>query len=120
MGWPAYCSPPKNELTQLTPLSLQLELGDPTLEHDVLDKVNLSGYTKWDSEDQQELRRILSKYADIFANDDPMLGQTSDIKHKITLKEEAKLIKEQYGRVPPWLYDEVQKHLQEMIDVGAI
>ena len=38
----------------------------------------------------------------------------------MTLKEGAKLIKECYKRVPPSFYDEVQKHLQEMIDVGAI
>ena len=41
MGWPAYLLNPPNELTWLTPISPQLELGDPTLEHDVLDKVDL-------------------------------------------------------------------------------
>ena len=45
---------------------------------------------------------------------------TSVVKHKITLKEGAKPIKEHYRRVPLGLYDKVQKHLQEMIDIGAI
>ena len=52
-------TPPKNDLTQLTPISLWLEPGDPTLEHDVLDKVDLSGCTDWDPKDQQQARQIL-------------------------------------------------------------
>ena len=104
MGWPAYLLiPSQNELTWLTSISPQLEQGNLTMEHDVLDKVDLSGYTKWDPKDQQEVRKVLSEYTDVFAKDDLDLGQTSVIKHKITLKEEAKLIKEWYRRVPAGL-----------------
>ena len=39
--------------------------------------------------------------------------------HKITLEEEGRLVKEYYRRVPPRLYDEVWKHLQEIIGVGT-
>ena len=35
-------------------------------------------------------------------------------------EEGAKLIKECYSRIPPGLYDEVQKHFQEMVHVGVI
>ena len=62
----------------------------------------------------------MREYADVFAKDDLDLGQTSVVKHKITLKEGAKPIKECYRRVPPGLYVEVWKHLQEMIGVRAI
>ena len=68
--------------------------------------------------DQHEVKKILREYADVFPKDDLDLGQTLVTKHKITLKEGAKLIKECYRRAPPGLYDEVQKHLQEMIDGG--
>ena len=44
---------------------------------------------------------------DVFAKDDLDLGQTSVVKHKITLKEGDKQIKEHYRRVPPRLYDEM-------------
>ena len=64
--------------------------------------------------------KILRQYADVFAKDDLNLGQSSVIKHKIILTEGAILIKEHCRRVPPRLYDEGQKHLQEMIDVWAI
>ena len=55
--------PPENNLTKPTPTSLQLELGDPTLEYDVLDKVDLLGCTKSDPEDQLKVRKILREYA---------------------------------------------------------
>ena len=42
------------------------------------------------------------------------------MKHKITLEEGARPIKKHYRRVPPGLYDKIWKHLQEMVDVGAI
>ena len=64
----------ENELTWPTPISLQLELDVPTSEHDVLEKVDLLGCAKWDPEDQQEVRKILREYADIFAKDDLNLG----------------------------------------------
>ena len=121
MGWMAFLlNPCQNELTWLTPMLPQLELGDSTLEHDILEKVDLSGCAEWDPMDQQEVRKILREYANVFAKDDLNLGQTSVIKHKITLKEGAKLIKECIRRFPPGFYDEVQKHLKEIIDVGAI
>ena len=86
----------------------------------MLNKVDLSGCTKWNPEDQQEARKILREYADVFAKDNIDLGRTSVVKHKITLTEGAKPINECYRRVPPGLYDGVQKHLQEMMDTGAI
>ena len=74
MDWLAYLLTPKKELTWPTPISLQLELGDPTLENDMLDKVDLSGCAKWDPKNQQEVRKILSEHADVFAKDDLNLG----------------------------------------------
>ena len=97
------CFSPQNEWTHLTLISPQLELDDPTSECDMLDKVDLSGCTKWDPKDQQETRNNLREYADVFAKDNLNLGQISIVKHKITLEEGVKLIKEQYRRVPPGL-----------------
>ena len=94
---PTCLTPPRNELTWLTLISLQLELDDPTLEHDVLDKVDLFRCANQDPKDKQEVRKILSDYVDVFAKDNINLGQTSLIKHKITLKEGAKPIKENIG-----------------------
>ena len=63
----------RKKVTQLpTPGSSQSEA--PTLEPDVLGKVNLLGYTEWDPKDQWEAQSILREYADIFAKDDLDLG----------------------------------------------
>ena len=70
--------------------------------------------------DQQEVKQILAEFADVFAKDNLDLGQTLVVKHKITLKEGDKPMKECYTRVLPGLYDGVWKHLQEMINIGAI
>ena len=117
VGQPS-CLTPQTELTQLIPVYLQLESSDPS-SCDVLNKVDLSGCSKWDPKDNQEVRIILREYADVFAKDNLYMGQTSIVKHKITLKEGTKLIKG-HRRIPPGLYDELQKQLQEIINVGAI
>ena len=109
-----------SELNQLTLISLQSKPEVPILEHDVLEKVDILGCTEWNPKDQWEARSSLREHADVFAMDDLYLEWTSIVKHKIALKEGAKPIKEHYQGVPPGMYDEGQKHLQEMIDEGAI
>ena len=89
------------------PQTPQLELEAPTLEHTVLENVDLSGCAEWDPKDEQEAWSILRENADIFAKDNLDLGWTSIMKHKITLEEGARPLKECYRRVPPGLYNEV-------------
>ena len=40
----------------------------------MLEKVDLLECTKWDPNDQQEVRKCLRKYEDVFAKDDLNLG----------------------------------------------
>ena len=47
------------------------------------------------------------------------LGCTSKIKHKIKLDNETPF-KDYYHCIPPHQFEEVQKHLQDMLDIGAI
>ena len=64
----------QKKVTQLNPRSSQSELEFPTLEPDVLEKVNILGYDEWDPKDQQEAQSILWEYVDNFAEDDLDLG----------------------------------------------
>ena len=57
--------------------------------------------------------------ADIFAKTDLDLGKCNTIKHAIKIID-PQPFKECYRRIPPHLYEEVKKHLQEMIEVGAV
>ena len=47
------------------------------------------------------------------------LGKTSLVQHDIKLDDRTSF-KEWYHRIPPHQYDKVKKHLQEMLDIGAI
>ena len=47
------------------------------------------------------------------------MGKTSVVKHKIRLDDYTPF-KERHRRIPPHLYEEVKKHLKEMMDKGAI
>ena len=113
-------NPLEKQVTWVTCQSPQLEFEVQPPEHDVLEKVDMPGCTEWDPEDWQEVQNILRECTDVFARNDLDLGQTSIIKYKITLEEGARSIKECYRRVPLGLYDEVWKHLQEMINVRGI
>ena len=47
------------------------------------------------------------------------LGKTDLIQHHIELTDYTP-IKDRYHRIPPHQYDEVHKHLREMLEIGAI
>ena len=67
----------------------------------------------------EEVKQLFLEYAHIFALESLDMGHTSMVKHKIRLNNYTPF-KERYHRIPPNLFDEVKKHLKEMIEVGAI
>ena len=73
----------------------------------------------WTETDQQEALKFLTDYGVVFAKDDMDLGKTSLVRHQINLTD-YRPFKERYRRIPPHQYEEVRKHLQEMLDIGAI
>ena len=82
-------------------------------------KIDLSGAKGWDPELLEEAKQLFCEYAHIFALESLDMGHTSMVKHKIRLDNYTPF-KERYRRIPPNLFDEVKKHLKEMIEVGAI
>ena len=53
------------------------------------------------------------------ALDDLELGKTDMVKHVIRLNDDQPF-HEHYQRILPHQYDEVKKHLKEMLEIGAI
>ena len=47
------------------------------------------------------------------------LGRTDLVKHHIELSNYTP-IKDRYQHIPPHQYEEVRKHLKEMLEIGAI
>ena len=59
------------------------------------------------------------EYGRLFALNSNDLEHNDVVKHNIRLDDYTPL-KERYRQIPPHMYEEVQKHLNEMIEVGAI
>ena len=86
----------------------------------LFDKIDLSGITDWSKEDQEEVQKLISEYFGfLFALNDLDLGKTSIMKHTIKLTDYTPL-KERCCRIPQHQFEEFRKHLQEMLEIGAI
>ena len=82
-------------------------------------KLNLTGYGDWTPEQRKATDDVIERYHHIFAVDDLELGRTDMVKHEIKLTNYVPF-KERYRRIPPHQYSEVRKHLDEMLQIGAI
>ena len=73
----------------------------------------------WSDEDQEEAWKLIKEFSFLFILNDLDLGKTSIVKHTIKLMDYTPF-KERYHRSPPLQFEEVRKHLQEMLEIGAI
>ena len=85
----------------------------------ILESLNLQSIESWNEQQQQSARALIREYQHLFALTLNELGKTSLVQHDIKLDDETPF-KERYQRIPPHQYEEVKKHLQEMLDIGAI
>ena len=77
------------------------------------------GTSHWTEEQRSWVRTVIEKYSFLFAMSSSDLGRTDLVKHHIQLDNYTP-IKDRYRRIPPHQYEEVRKHLKEMLDIGAI
>ena len=77
------------------------------------------GTSHWTEDQQIWVCSVIEKYSFLFAVDSLDLGRTDMVKHHIDLTDYTP-IKDRYRRIPPHQYEEVRKHLKEMLDIGAI
>ena len=85
----------------------------------ILEKIDLAGIESWTEQQQYSVKKLLEEYQHLFALNLKELGRTSLVQHEIKLSNNIPF-KERYRRIPPHQYEEVRKHLQEMLDIGAI
>jgi transposase InsO family protein len=67
----------------------------------------------------ERVRGMLRRWHSIFAKNDLDLGITDAVSHRIPLEDDTP-IKQRHHRIPPAMYEEVRKHLEEMKGFGAI
>ena len=111
-GDPIVAAPSKLEVDRM-PLSLeQMEI--------LFEQIKLEeGRAEWTEEQKHRVKSVIEKYSFLFAMNSLDLGRTDLIKHQIKLKDYTP-IKDRYRRIPPHQYEEVRKHLKEMLDIRAI
>ena len=73
----------------------------------------------WTPELARKFEQQLMEYHDIFSLDKNEMGCTDAAEHIIELLDEEPF-KERFRQIAPPLLDEVQEHLQEMLDDGAL
>ena len=82
-------------------------------------KLDLKGTEEWPYDLQQKVHDLLVEYQHLFTLNDLELGKTSKVKHQIKLNNNVPF-KDRHWRIPPQEFDEVCKHLGEMLKIGAI
>ena len=85
----------------------------------ILEKIDLTGIESWMEHQQYLVKKLLEEYQHLFALNLKELGRNSLVQHEIKLSNNIHF-KERYRRIPPHQYEEVRKHLQEMLAIGAI
>ena len=85
----------------------------------ILQQLDLKGIESWVEQQQNLVKKLLEEYQHLFALNLKELGKTFLVQHEIKLSD-SKPFKERYRRIPPHQYEEVWKHLQEMLAIGAI
>ena len=85
----------------------------------IFSKLDLTGYDNWTQDQRDVMNATIERYHHIFAVEDLELGRTDLVKYEIKLTNYVPF-KERYRRIPPHQYEEVRKHLDEMLIMGAI
>ena len=85
----------------------------------ILEKLDLKGIESWTEQQQQSVRKLLKEYQHLFTLNLMELCKTSLVQHDIQLSDKTPF-KDRYRRIHPHQYEEVRKHFQEMLDIGAI
>ena len=85
----------------------------------LFESLNLDGIGSWSEKQQQSVINLLMEYQHLFAMNLSELGKTSLVQHDIKL-DNSTAFKEHYQRIPLHQQEEVEKHLQEMMEIGAI
>ena len=81
-----------------------------------MESLNLQGIESWREQQQQSAKDLISEYQHMNLSE---LAKTSLVQHDIKL-DDMTPFKECYRRIPPYQYEEVKKHLQELLEIGAI
>ena len=81
--------------------------------------LDLLGLDKWPTEKAEHAHELLREYHDVFFLENNEPGCTSQVKHSIKVTDDEPF-KECFRCIPPPLLEEVQTHVNDMLQAGAI
>ena len=110
--------PKSSELEFVNSTNSQLKLTQERRDK-LFSKLDLTGYDDWTQDQRDAMDDVIKRYHHIFAVEDLELGCTDMGKYEIKLTNYVPF-KKRYRRIPPHQYEEVCKHLDEMLRMGAI
>ena len=79
-------------------------------------QVNLEGLSLTQC---HKLRGLLAKHQDVFSKSDSDFGHTTSVSHSIPTGE-APPIKQRHRRVPPQVFQQFKKHVQDLVSQGVL
>jgi len=91
----------------------KMTLADPDCLLVDLSKSNIA------NDELSQARNLLINFDEIFSRDDMDVGLSSLVKHNIHLTNNIPF-KQRYRRIPPSMFVEVQRHIQELLDAEII
>ena len=83
------------------------------------ESLDLDDIELWTEQQPQSVRDLLMGYQHLYVMNLSELGKISLVQHDVMLDNPTQF-KEHYHRISPYQYEEVKKHLKEMIEIGAI
>ncbi len=82
----------------------------------VPENINLENLTETQ---RRKLQDLLVKYSDLFSRNDSDFGYTTAVTHSVPTGD-APPIKQIHRRIPPQVFQEVQKHVQDLVFQGIL
>ena len=110
--------PESNKLEFANPTNSQPKLTKERRDN-IFSKLDLTSYDNWTQDQHDMMDAAIEHYHHIFAVEHLELGRTNLVKHEIKLTNYVPF-KERYRRIPPHQYEELHKHLDEMLRMGSI
>ncbi|KAG1926094.1 interleukin-1 receptor accessory protein-like 1-A [Pimephales promelas] len=68
---------------------------------------------------REELNALLTRYSDVFSKSDTDYGYTTTVTHSIPTGD-AQPIKQRHRRVPPHVFQEFKRHVQDLVTQGVL
>ena len=85
----------------------------------LFDELDFNGLDSWPLELADPTYQLLAEYHNVFSLDPAELGCTHSMEHTIKVTDDTPFKKE-FRQISPPLVEEVQNHLQEMLESGTI